>query len=122
MSAGHFTSKLHPGLHRLGILDNKGDWCGTILLDDRWLGRIGQSLEFIAISEAREFSLDKYDSWTYYVPRDREQSEWDLYFALLVQKTEKGHYERAGLAKIFKSAFHAHSHEPGIEWKQIVLG
>lgn len=52
MSSGAFASKLHPGLHRLGILDNNGDWCGTIVLDDSWLTKIGKPFEFIAISEA----------------------------------------------------------------------
>lgn len=123
MSSGAFASKLHPGLHRLGILDNNGDWCGTIVLDDSWLTKIGKPLEFIAISEARDFSLEEYDSWTYYLPKEREQSEWDVYFALLVERGEgKWFFRRVGLAKIFKSAFHGSSVEPGYSWKHIMLG
>ncbi|KAK8241619.1 heterokaryon incompatibility protein-domain-containing protein [Phyllosticta capitalensis] len=122
MSSVSFTSELQAGLQRLGILDKKGDWCGTIVLEESWMRKIGQPLEFIALSEARDFSLQEYDSWTYYVPRRREQSEWDTYFALLVKKTETGAYERVGLAKIFKHAFHVNSFSPGLVWKQVVLG
>ncbi|KAL1640913.1 hypothetical protein SLS58_006529 [Diplodia intermedia] len=119
MSSGDFASKLANGLHRLGILDYNDNWCGTIILDDSWLTYVGNPLEFIAISEARDFALEEYDSWTYYVPTEREQSEWDVYFALLVHKDDEGIYERAGLAKIFKSAFHTHA---GLQWKPIMLG
>ncbi|KAK8209356.1 heterokaryon incompatibility protein-domain-containing protein [Phyllosticta capitalensis] len=122
MSSTSFASDLQPGLRRLGILDNKGDWCGTIVLEESWMRKIGQPLEFLAISEARDFSLQECDSWTYYVPQRREQSEWDIYFALLVKKTETGAYERVGLAKIFKHAFHVNSFGPGLVWKQVVLG
>ncbi|KAK8188919.1 heterokaryon incompatibility protein-domain-containing protein [Phyllosticta capitalensis] len=122
MSSATFATDLQPGLQRLGILDNKGDWCGTIVLEESWMSKIGQPLEFLAISEARDFSLEEFDSWTYYIPQRREQSEWEVFFALLVRKTETGAYERVGLAKIFQHAFYVNSFGPGLVWKQVVLG
>jgi hypothetical protein len=57
------------------------------------------------------------------IPQEREQAEWYLYYALLVRwNDEKNLYERVGLAKIFKAAFHSGSLEPGFAWKEIILG
>jgi hypothetical protein len=57
------------------------------------------------------------------IPQEREQAEWYLYYALLVRwNDEKNLYERVGLAKIFKAAFHSESLEPGFAWKKIILG
>lgn len=104
------------GLRRYDIADQVGDWCGSLVLDEQWI-RASQSSrhEFIAISEAKAFTRDECDVWTYYTPKEREQSEWDLYFVLLVER--KGvKWERVALGKVFKAAF-ANS-----EWKEIILG
>ncbi|KAM0806100.1 heterokaryon incompatibility protein-domain-containing protein, partial [Usnea florida] len=104
------------GLRRYDIADQVGDWCGSLVLDEQWTQASKSSRhEFIAISDAKAFTRDECDVWTYYTPKEREQSEWDLYFVLLVER--KGvKWERVALGKVFKAAF-AMS-----EWKEIILG
>ncbi|KAI1086969.1 heterokaryon incompatibility protein-domain-containing protein [Rostrohypoxylon terebratum] len=122
MSAMNFQSKLEKGLHRFGILDSRGDWCGTIVLHEKWLGSVGGIFEFVAISEARNFSMEELDVWNYYVPEEQHVSEWFAYYALLLAPEEDGTVtERAGLAKIYKSAFQNGSFSPGMKWKEITL-
>jgi hypothetical protein len=121
MSTESFPSKLDPSLNRFGIQDSRGDWCGTIVLDTIWFNHVGGIFEFLAISDAKDFSAEEYDSWSFYIPKEREQSEWDLYYALLV--VDHGSYkERAGLAKIYQHAFHSNSFKSSCEWKYITLG
>ncbi|KAJ9667166.1 hypothetical protein H2201_002686 [Coniosporium apollinis] len=62
MSGAAFKSSLDPGLHRFGILDSKGDWCGTVVLDKTWLDAVGGTFEFVAISEAKDFALEECDA------------------------------------------------------------
>ncbi|THV50599.1 hypothetical protein BGAL_0144g00230 [Botrytis galanthina] len=124
MPDANFKSVLGSGLHRYDIEDSKGDWCGTIILDNTWAKGCGKAHEssweiaspftnlptarFIAISEAKDFELEEFDSWTYYIPQEREQAEWYLYYALMIQWNDEGTVaERVGLAKIFKDAFHS---------------
>ena len=108
------------GLRRFGISDYKGDWCGTIILDESWSKKIGVEHEFIAISEAKEFSKDEHDNWMYYIPSPREQSEWDLYYVLLVEIHDEIAY-RYGLGKVYKEAFR-NSCVRDAEWKEFILG
>ena len=54
--------------------------------------------EFLAISEAKSFSEEESDMWTYYVPRGRDQADWDLFYVLLVERVK------------------------GKEWKEIIMG
>ena len=134
MSPEAFRIQLSPGLQQFAIHDSRGDFCGTIVLDelsissnspdpDETANFEDRVYEFIAISEAKDFELNEFDSWTYYIPQEREQAEWYLYYALLVRwNNEKNFYERVGLAKIFKAAFHSGSLEPGFAWKEIILG
>lgn len=114
MSTASFSSKLDLSLSRFGIQDIRGDWCGTIVLDTTWFNHVGGTFEFIVISEAKDFSIDEYDSWSFYVPKEREQSEWDLYYTLLVVNCD-GYKERAGLVKIYQYTFHLNSFKPGSE-------
>ncbi|TQN74452.1 hypothetical protein CSHISOI_01061 [Colletotrichum shisoi] len=76
-----FASELEPGLHRFGLLDAHGDWCGTIMLEDEWSDSVGEAVELAALSDARDFSMEELDTWNYYVPEDREASEWRLDYA-----------------------------------------
>ena len=109
------------GLSRYDIFDSIGDWCGSLVLDSE---RISDSpspsgskpFEFIAISEAKAFTRDECDAWTYYIPKEREQSEWDLFYVLLVERKENMRWERVALGRVFKNAFE------GAEWKEIILG
>lgn len=104
------------GLCHYDIADQAGDWCGSLVLDEQWIRASRSSRhEFIAISDAKAFTQAECDVWTYYTPKEREQSEWELYFVLLVER--KGvKWERVALGKVFKAAF-ANS-----EWKEIILG
>jgi hypothetical protein len=123
MSDSSFKSNLQPGLHRFSILDCRSDWCGTIVLDESYYNQVSAVFEFIAISEARDFALEEYDSWTYYVPGEREEAEWYLYYALMIKVNAKsGTSERLGLAKIYTTAFQSGSFDPGFKWKEIRLG
>jgi Heterokaryon incompatibility protein (HET) len=123
-------SATDDGLERCHIEDYCGDWCGTIVLSRAWLDRwdkehpgAEQDHEFIALSDAKDFSAEEsdHDSWTYYIPREREQAEWQLFYVLLVTKHPNGISYREGLGKVFQEAF-AKSHLPGKEWKEIILG
>ena len=95
------------------------------MLDTFWFSRVGDIFEFVAISNAKDFSMEECDSWTYCVPKEREQSEWDLLYALLVTKarmTMEGCVrQRAGLAKTYQFAFHHNSFAPGHQWKETAL-
>lgn len=61
----------------------------------------GSAHEFIA----KDFSHEENDIWTYYIPKEREQSDWDLYHVLLAEKTMEGVVQRVGLGKVFQEAF-----------------
>jgi hypothetical protein len=65
---------------RYSILDYKDDWCGTIVLVRLWAKVLDpeKPLEFIAISEAKQFDKSEYDGWAYYIPKERAQSAWDF--------------------------------------------
>lgn len=106
-------------LKRYSIADDSGDWCGSIVLDSSWFerqqSRSRLRREFIAISEAMRFSEKECATWTYYIPKEQEESEWDLFYVLLIQL--KGDvWERIGVGKVFKEAFE------GAKWEEIVLG
>jgi hypothetical protein len=109
---------------RYGIEDYKDDWCGTILLDKHWVSLRpfpDQPLEFIAISDAKYFSEIEYADWANYIPVERKESIWDLYYVLLVE-TRKDVVYRVGLGKVYKSAFHNSCTGEGKQWKEFILG
>ncbi|CAJ0550172.1 Ff.00g101020.m01.CDS01 [Fusarium sp. VM40] len=111
-------------LCRCEISDQRGDKCGSVVVDSEWL-RSKESkhetlFEFIAISDAKDFTHEEFPDWTYYIAKERIESEWDLYFVLLVEYyPEEGIYRRVALGKVFKAAF-THSLEK--EWKESILG
>ena len=99
------------------MADEIGDWCGSLVADEEWMTKSQRSKhEFIAISEAKAFTKDECDVWTYYIPKEREQSEWDLYYVLLVERKDNMRWERVALGKVFRAAF------ANAEWKEIILG
>ncbi|KAJ2901828.1 heterokaryon incompatibility protein [Zalerion maritima] len=123
MTGSAFASDLEPGLHRFGILDQNGDWCGTMVLDENWYNQVGRIFEFAAISEARDFSMEELDTWNYYIPGERKVSEWYLVYALLITwDKDRTVAERAGIAKIYQNAFRKSSFPPGSNWREIALG
>ncbi|KAK1998326.1 HET-domain-containing protein [Colletotrichum falcatum] len=104
------------GQARHHIADEGGDWCGSIVLDAAWAdGKAGSRQEFIAVSEAKGFTEAECREWTYYVPKERDQSEWDLFYVLLVERRDE-RWERVGVGKVFKEAFR------GRRQKEIMLG
>jgi hypothetical protein len=138
-SAGHVNGGgLGLGLRRCHIMDQRGDKCGSIVVDAAWLQRqqrgdvIEQGatngpedktekteFEFIAISEAKAFMKEEFPDWTYYIPKERVESEWDLFFVLLMEHFPiEGFYRRVAIGKVFKAAF-ALSND---KWKEVILG
>ncbi|KAF2466592.1 uncharacterized protein BDR25DRAFT_293523 [Lindgomyces ingoldianus] len=122
-SAGHVGGCLGPGLRRCHIMDRRGDKCGSIVVNAEWLLRQQRGgkteFEFIAISEAKAFTKEEFPDWTHYIPKERVESEWDLFFVLLVEHFPiEGFYRRVALGKVFKAAF-ALSDD---EWKEVILG
>lgn len=116
-----------PGLTKFDISDAVGDWCGSILLSSDWVSNQekmgnkvdGSRRDFLAISDAKAFTREECDVWTYYVPKERESSEWELYYVLLVEMKERVWF-RVALGKVFKQSF-----ENAVgrkRWREIVLG
>lgn len=109
------------GLCRCDIADNNGDWCGSIVLDEQWLTSRreleGSKFEFLALSDAKGFTPEECEVWTYYTPQEWSLSEWDLYYVLLVERLGPI-WSRVGLGKVFRDAF---THSP-CDWKEIILG
>jgi hypothetical protein len=105
-------------LCRCDIADGAGDWCGSITLDRRWIQpRSPRWSQFIAISDAKAFTDKECKSWNYYVPKEKDESEWDLYYVLLIIPNQEDLiWERVALGKVFKAAF------LGAEWDEIKLG
>ncbi|XHF98560.1 hypothetical protein AWENTII_002109 [Aspergillus wentii] len=112
------TKQSDTGLCQCDIVDKNGDWCGSIVLDEKWIHRREAHIfSFIAISEAKRFTDDECPVWTYYIPKERDESEWDLYYVLLLERNvERGLWERAGLGKVFQAAFREKT------WAEIKLG
>ena len=108
---------------RYSILDYKDDYCGTIVLERLWAKVLNpeKPLEFIAISEAKHFDVSEYDGWAYYIPKERVQSTWDLYYVLLIEYKNDIAY-RVGLGKVFKDAFNNSCKSEGKQWKEFILG
>jgi hypothetical protein len=100
------------------IVDKKGDWCGSIVLAEQWIRESQGSLfQFIAISDAKAFSREEWPVWTYYIPKERDESDWDLYYFMLLERNvERFVWERAGLGKVSKAAFKNKT------WDEIKLG
>jgi hypothetical protein len=115
------SPSLSRDLRRFGIADYKGDWCGTIVLPNSFaLVDRSSDYEFLAISEAKTFNLDESNGWMCYIPQEREQTEWDLYYVLLCERKGEVAY-RVGLGMVYKEAFDNSCREDK-EWKEIILG
>ncbi|KAI0408723.1 heterokaryon incompatibility protein [Xylaria palmicola] len=108
--------EIGAGQVRCHIADDAGDWVGSIVLGAQWATRqTTRQHEFIAISEAKNFTEAECDTWTYYIPKERKESEWDLFYVLLIERKDEK-WERVGLGKVFKEAFR------DARWKEIMLG
>ncbi|KAH8660916.1 heterokaryon incompatibility protein-domain-containing protein [Tricladium varicosporioides] len=109
------SMEVGAGQVRCHIADEAGDWCGSIVLDTRWQAGSSSRQEFIAISEAKDFTRAECHDWTYYIPKERDQSEWDLFYVLLIERKDE-RWERVGVGKVFKEAFR------DARFKEIMLG
>ncbi|KAK8106475.1 hypothetical protein PG999_009834 [Apiospora kogelbergensis] len=107
------------------VVDKSGDWCGSIALPSRFLhaGSGGPDdgaaalVMFIALSDARSLTVDECPTWNYYIPKEREESEWDLYYVMLVERNrERALWERVAVGKVFRAAFR------DAVWDEIKLG
>ncbi|KIW95025.1 uncharacterized protein Z519_03606 [Cladophialophora bantiana CBS 173.52] len=115
MDEGKVDNSLPGDLQRCNIADDNGDWCGTIVLGQQQVKEFIQARhEFIAISEAKSFTNEECETWTYYVPKEREDSEWDLLYVLLLKLGNRG-WQRVGLGKVFRAAFSM------ARWREIIL-
>lgn len=105
-------------LLRHNILDKAGDWCGSVDLPGDWtIENPDVEQSFIAISDARVFTKEECRTWNYYIPKERDESEWDLYYVLLLRRnSERALWERVGLGKVFQAAF------SNADWEEIKLG
>jgi hypothetical protein len=88
------------------------------MISDTWIREHQKQIcQVIAILEAKGFTHKECPVWTYYIPKEREESRWDVYFVLLLQRNvERGLWERVGLGKVFKAAFWEQT------WDEIKLG
>lgn len=109
----HQSVNLHSTLVRYDILDKEKDWCGAIVFEKDWvaqqkkagkLGNADSNYEFIMLSDAKAFTEDECSVWTYYIAKERAQSEWNLYYALLVERIG-GLWYRVVLGKVFRLFF-----------------
>lgn len=105
------------------IIDLVGEWCGAITMPQAEIrhapgnGHDCAKMTFIALSEAKAFTKDECPVWNYYIPKERDESEWDLYYVLLLKwNAGRALWERVALGKVFKDAF------GDAEWKEIKLG
>lgn len=76
---------IDQGQIRCHVADEAGNWVGSIVLDVRWMARqtSHHRYEFIAISDVKDFTQAECETWTYYIPKERKSSEWDLFCVLL---------------------------------------
>ncbi|KAK4237581.1 hypothetical protein C8A03DRAFT_34433 [Achaetomium macrosporum] len=119
MNTPETTADYEGRLTQCDILDKAGDWCGAIVLDNAWIrSRQRHIFRFVAVSDARSFTRDECPIWTYYIPKERDESAWDIYFVLLLQRNhERGLCQRVALGKVFKAAFDRDS-----SWDEVKLG
>lgn len=107
-----------PGdLCQYSIVDKKGDWCGSIVLPTKLKG--GSDVRpsiFIALSDAKTMTEEECPVWNYYIPKAREESEWDLYYVMMLERNhERALWERIAIGKVFQAAFRDAS------WSEIKL-
>jgi Heterokaryon incompatibility protein (HET) len=106
------------GLTRLDILDANDDWVGTVVVDST-LASDEEEFVFIALADAKGFTDEECGSWNYYIPKEREDSEWDLFYVMCIQESGiKELWERVGLGKVFQTGFEKN----GGRWAEIALG
>ncbi|KAK3317641.1 hypothetical protein B0T19DRAFT_469391 [Cercophora scortea] len=112
------TSSPGSGLCRCNVADKAGDWCGSIVLPAQWAAeREGLPLMFVAISDAKSLTAEECPVWNYYITKEKDESEWDLYYVMLLERNlGRALYERVAVGKVFQAAF------GNAVWDEIKLG
>ncbi|KAM0335225.1 hypothetical protein ACHAQA_000267 [Verticillium albo-atrum] len=120
------TGKARPlsrALVQCDIYDSQKDLCGAIALPSAGFAALSESaaastpFHFIALSDAKAFTKEEFPEWNYYNERERGNSEWDLYFVMLLQENKATTlWERVAVGKVFQAAFR------GAEWCEVKLG
>ncbi|KAK7934701.1 hypothetical protein PG985_000196 [Apiospora marii] len=108
-----------PGeLRQYSIVDKGGDWCGSIVLPRKQMGgRDVATANLIALSDAKKLTEYECPVWNYYIPKEREESEWDLYYVMMLERNhERALWERVAIGKVFQAAFR------DATWDEIKLG
>jgi hypothetical protein len=83
------------GLKNYDVADDVGDWCGLIMLDN-WVvkeekkghqidGSRRNFLLSLMQRRSRKRNVMSGRTPTYYVPKELENSEWDLYYVILIE-------------------------------------
>ncbi|KAI1498881.1 hypothetical protein F5X99DRAFT_411584 [Biscogniauxia marginata] len=92
------------GLCHCNIIDKAGNWCGSIVLARDWIAdKEGKSQLFITISDAKSFTADECPVWNYYIPKEKDESEWDLYHVLLLERhRDRRVFEESASVRSFK--------------------
>ncbi len=117
-------------LVRFGIQDGDYNLVGTITLGAEWetTSNLETKHEFIAISDAKGFTVEEMREWSFVEPSLPGQAEWYAYNVLLLTYDDeiRGVARRAGLGKIYKRAFETACSMPDRkkrkEWKELILG
>ena len=122
------SSSDSPSIKRYPILDRNSDICGSIVLPLSFTTAVEnvlttQTFEFLATSDARILFEEELPEWTYYIPKERHDSSWDLWYVLLVETDEGGVSRRVGVGKVFKDAFYQSfaGEMEGMEWREFIL-
>jgi hypothetical protein len=77
----------------------------------------GVPLMFIALSDSKGLTADECPVWNYYIPKEKDESEWDLYFVMIIDRNrERALWERVAIGKVFQAAF------GDAVWDEIKLG
>ena len=113
-----------PGLIRAGIADKNGDWCGTIDLDQSYLNRVDQPLQFLVMSRVSAFTEGELMEWKGSLPDFVEDilanPRYGVYNVMLVRNV-RGVYFREGIGRILTGALDR-AIEPGALWSDVLLG
>ncbi|EMC93552.1 hypothetical protein BAUCODRAFT_245388 [Baudoinia panamericana UAMH 10762] len=119
-------SDMITGLSKCHVGDSAGDWCGTMTVNTDWLAldshgrsvKEGDVFDFIALSQAEDFTTKEQKIWNYYIPSERRDAKWEVCYVLLIEKDRERHvWERVGLGKVFLHAFTLEG-----RWDEIMLG
>lgn len=113
------SNRPRNGLCKCDIRNSNDDVCGVIKLPWSYIeAHPGQgTFCFIALSDSKGFTEEEMPDWNFFTMKEREDSEWDVYFVLLLERNDhRALWERVALGKVFKAAF------KGSTWSEIQLG